>query len=228
MNYGIILIAGSGTRFDDKLPKQFTLVKGKPLYFYALETFINNDLIDEVLLVVNEKYLNHVKDEVTKKNFTKKVHFVTGGDTRVLSTYNALLYLENIAKDYDNVLFQDGSRPLVTDEIIARNVEALKENNAVTTAIKVTSTMVSSLDHKTINYYLNRNELYDIQTPQSFKFKTILKAYKEALKGSCLAYTDDSSVAFASGNEVVLVEGSPLNFKITTKKDLQLLEKILG
>lgn len=228
MNYAIILIAGEGKRFSNKIPKQFVQIGGKPLYFYTLEKFVSNSHIDEILLVVHKDYILDVENELKTFNFSKKVHLVIGGSTRQESSFLALKSLRDKASDNDIVLIHDGARPLVSEKIINENIKASENNGAITTAIKVKYTIGKSEDNFSVNEYVDRSNLYEIQTPQTFNFGTIFEAHELAIEKGITSYTDDSSVVLASNQKVALVEGSPLNIKITTLDDLELFKKIKG
>ena len=226
MNIAIIVAGGSGKRMKglDK-PKQFTLVNGKPLIAYTLEAFDKNENVDSIVVVANTKYFPEVMDICNEYRIEKIMFVVPGGKTRQESVYNGLLGCG--ASHDDIVLIHDAARPLVSDRIINENIEACKKYKAVETAIKVSDTIVKSADARTIKGLENREELLQVQTPQTFKYSLILKAHQNARKRMTTPTTDDATLVFQEGKKVHVVMGDRLNFKVTTNDDLELLEAIL-
>lgn len=228
MNIGLIVAAGKGTRIKSiNIPKQFISINKKPLIVYTLETFQQHNLIDKIIIVTNSEYLNEMQDICDKYSLSKVCYIVQGGNTRKESVFNGLLKLKELGVNKDDiVLIHDGARALVSDDIITNNIEECIKNNACTTAIKLTDTAIKSLDKKTIETYLNRDEIFLIQTPQTFKFDLILKAHENELVDNNLI-TDDTSLVLNLNHNVSLVEGSRMNFKVTTDDDLEFFKKIV-
>lgn len=222
MNVAIIVAGGKGSRFNSELPKQFVLVNNKPLMFYTLKVFNDCKEIDQIVLVCHSDYISQAKKIVNEHKLYKVTGIISGGDTRQASVYNGLKAIKT--KDDDIVLIHDCARPLVSEEIIKNNIKACQSKGAVTTAIKVTDTTITGEQEK-MNETLNRDELFSVQTPQTFKYHIIMEAhekYKDQ-KGA----TDDAQLVRKMGREVTLVEGSKTNIKITTPDDLILFESII-
>ncbi len=227
MNIALIVAAGSGKRMKglDK-PKQFTLVNGKPLLIFTLEAFDRNENVDSIVIVANTKYFSEIMEMCNKYKIKKIMYIVPGGKTRQDSVYNGLLGCGATANDI--VLIHDAARPLISQKIINDNIEACKKYKAVETAIKVSDTIVKSADARTIKGLENREELLQVQTPQTFKYSLILKAHQNARKRMTTPSTDDATLAFQEGKKVHVVPGDKLNFKITTNDDLELFEAIVN
>lgn len=229
MNIAIILAAGKGTRVKSSLvPKQFMLINDKPLIAYTLETFQKNQDIESILIVTNEEYILTMQKICLNYHIDKACNIIKGGITRKKSVYNGLKYLkESSTKDDDVILIHDGARALVTHDIIKNNLEACLKNAAVTTVIPCQDTIISSKDTKTLEATLNREELFQVQTPQTFKFGLILKAHENALNID-KRITDDTKLVKLLNQDVHLVLGSKLNFKITTDEDVILFKALIG
>jgi D-ribitol-5-phosphate cytidylyltransferase len=228
MNIAIILAAGSGLRMGSNIPKQFINVNNKPLMIYPLETFSICEEIDEIIIVTSKQHINEVKGYISQFNITKVKDVIEGGLTRQESVFNALTYLKNNnVNPYDNILIHDSARVLVSNEIIKNNINALTKYNAVDSVLPMTDSCIQSLDGTKITSLLKRSELYLSQTPQSFKFNTIYKAHENIKNLKNFEITDDCSLVLKMNEDVYLVEGSKLNFKVTTKEDLLLLESLL-
>lgn len=226
MNYSIVLLAGSSTRFGGNTPKQFIKINGKMIVWYSLHTFLMNKEIDEIILVIKKEHQKEIQELIAKEQASKKVTTIIGGNSRQESTYNALKYLKSFAKDDDIVLIHDAARPLISDQIILDNIKCAKEYGAVTTAIPTSDTILFSEDGVTIASVPERKKLYRAQTPQSFKFNIILKAHEQS-KNSNLA-TDDTQLVNNLGISVKIVHGDNALLKVTSPSDVALVESLLG
>lgn len=229
MNIALILAAGVGSRMGntDK-PKQFLLVYGKPLMVHTIEAFEINPLVDAIVISTNKEYIDQVKVWCRQYDLSKVKLVVAGGDTRQISVYNGLKGVEEIGgKDDDTILIHDSARPLISQKIILNNIEAAKKYDAIDTVIKSTDTIVKSKDGDKIDEIPLRKELYQGQTPQTFKFEVIKEAHKKALENNIPNVTDDCKLVLSLGKSVHLVEGDKLNFKITTFDDLMILKALL-
>ena len=221
-NIALILAAGIGSRMNNDTPKQFMLINGKPLLFYSLSTFNNHDQIDEVYVVTNIENLSTVRGIIRDNNLKKVRGIIIGGKTRQESVYNGLKGIPNVASD-DIILIHDSARPLVTKEIIDRNIDACLVYNAVNTVIPVTDSLVKSEGNESVD----RNKVLAVQTPQTFRYDLILKAHEEALKENITNAGDDASLVSRLNVNIKQVQGNKLNFKVTTMEDLIILKAIL-
>ncbi len=205
----IILSAGKGRRFEDPLPKQFHLLKEKPIFEWSLEAFSNHELVDSIVLVIDNPPL---WDEL-KEKYPKLEKIVKGGERRQNSVKNGLLALEGECI----VLIHDAVRPLVSKELITRVIEGVKKFRCAIPIIEEFDKVVSSL---------RREKVFRVQTPQGFYLKDILHSHKIGEEKGIYA-TDDSELMERAGFEVGTVEGEMTNLKITTKLDLLIAEAIL-
>lgn len=226
MVYAIILLAGNSRRLKEKTQKQYFLLNNKELFLYPFETFYNNKKIDKIILVCDKKHVAFVQEKI-KEFKSKNIVVIEGGETRRDSSFNALKFIKQNEKSIDNVdiLIHDAARPLVNDIIINNCIKSLKKNEAITVALSSKDSLCKTKNYSKINSYLDRENVYQIQTPQGFKFNTIFDAH---LKNKNKGVNDDAQLVKLLGKEIHLVEGSPLNFKITTNEDLDLLKKLIG
>jgi 2-C-methyl-D-erythritol 4-phosphate cytidylyltransferase len=215
----IVLFGGVGKRFGWDRPKQFFFVKSKTILEYSVEAFEKNKYVDRIIIVSSKEFINETRELV--KNFRKVSKIVEGGNTRTESSINGLLAIEN--KD-SFVLIHDGARPLVSQELISRVVEAIPEKGAVIPCLKVFDTLVEVSDGK-VTSFLDRDKILRVQTPQGFKYEIILEAYEKLTKSGNMSFPDDSSVVRYIGiSEIYVVEGEVRNIKITTRDDVELME----
>ena len=230
MNIALIVAAGSGSRMGnaDK-PKQFLPIYGKPLMIHTIEAFEVHDEIDAIVVVTNEAYIDQVKVWCKQYDLGKIKAVVSGGDSRQISVHNGLQAVKAISKDPKNdiVLIHDAARPLISQRIITDNIRVCEKYDAVDTVIKASDTIVRSVNEETISDIPARNELYQGQTPQSFKLSLILDAHEYVKTHEVNNVTDDCKLVLSLGKEVRLVEGSKQNFKITTFDDLMMLKALL-
>ncbi|MBZ9609368.1 2-C-methyl-D-erythritol 4-phosphate cytidylyltransferase [Clostridium estertheticum] len=228
MNIAIILAGGKGTRMGivDQ-PKQFIDIYGKPIVVHTIEAFDIHEQIDAIAVVCLKEWHEDIKIWTRKFELNKVKWIVDGGETRQESVLAGLKAIEEDVTSDDIVVIHDAARPLISHRIIGDNIEGAKEYGAVDTVIPATDTIIQSSDDSTISSIPVRKELYLGQTPQSFKYSTIMDAHKSAAKSKLQDSTDDCRVVLNYGEKVHLVNGDKLNFKITTMEDLLLLKSII-
>ena len=212
----ILLAGGKGSRFGEK--KQFIKLKGEPLFQFSLNTINKIDEITDIILVLPEEDLERIK-VFSFKNVKK----VAGGKERQDSVKNALDTI-----DYaDIVIVHDTARPFATESMFVDGINNVKKGyDGSITAIPARDT-IKKVKDKTVLQTLNRDELYIIQTPQTFRFDILKKAYQKAYENNFYG-TDDSSLVERIGGKITINKGSILNFKITTKEDLILANCLAG
>lgn len=222
MNIAIIVAAGSGTRFGAEMPKQFLEICGKPLLIYTLERFEECPQIDEIVLVLASEEIEKFQQTLEKFNLKKLVKIIAGGKTRAESVRNALNSLDE--NKTETVAVHDGARPLVSSEEIAQTIEKARETGASCLVGKVTDTIKRIANGKIIET-IDRENLRRAQTPQTFRFKILQKAF--APKNFDSAATDECFLVEKAGFEIAFTEGSAKNIKITTREDFALAEIFL-
>lgn len=214
--FAVVLAAGSSTRFQRNTKKQFFKVKGREVLYYSLNTFNNSELIDEIIVVSSSEDFETVTKLVNANNFTKVKAIVVGGNVRQESVKNGLDFI----KEDGYVLIHDSARPLVDEKIISSLMEALKDADGATPAIKVVDTIVKSRNGELLSFE-NRDELYRIQTPQAFKVNLIKEAHQK-FEGK--EATDDTQLVKLLGKKVVIIPGEEKLRKITTLEDTHAIE----
>jgi 2-C-methyl-D-erythritol 4-phosphate cytidylyltransferase len=201
----------------NNIKKQFLRIGDKPILFYSLHIFEQCHLIDDVILVVHQDDLAFVaQDIVDQYNFRKVRRIISGGAERQDSVFCGLQATE---KKTDIVLIHDGVRPFISVNLVERGIHKCLENGSAVCAIPVSSTIKKAKD-KFILSTIDRSELWEIQTPQIFKFESIYIAYEDAIKNN-FAATDDAMMLERMGENVFIFEGDKNNIKITTPEDFQ-------
>lgn len=229
MNVALIVAAGNGTRMNIEQPKQFIMVNDKPLFVYSVEAFQKNPHIDMIFIATNASYIEKVEAWCKEFRLTKVKSVFLGGETRQSSVWNGLKKMHDYIKSpHDIVLIHDAARPLVSQRIIDDNISLCERYGAVDTVIQASDTIIQSKDDETIDKILNRNELYQSQTPQSFEYGIINEAHFMALTDGVPNVTDDCKLVMYFGGEVHFVPGDKLNFKVTTFEDLELFRALVN
>lgn len=223
MNGVVIVAAGTGSRMNMGINKQFIKLEGKEIIAYTIEKFYNNSNIEDIVVVVKEDESEFFKKEILDKYNFKNIKIAYGGKERQDSVYNGLKSLD---KKCDVVLIHDGARPFVSDKIIYNCIEEVKEHKAIVVGVPVKDTIKIIDNDKNIVDTPNRSVLWAVQTPQTFDYNILIDAYKDAYKSGFYG-TDDAMLVERIGYKVKMVEGSYNNIKITTQEDLSVGSQIL-
>jgi len=218
----IIPAGGKGLRSGSATPKQYLKVNGKPIIVYTLQTFQKNKLVDKIIIVSEPEYFNLLIKLVKLYKLSKVELIVEGGKTRQDSVYNAVL--SSGADDNDFLIVHDAARALLTEEVLTNAITTAKQKGNALVCIKAKDTLIKG--KKTVDEYLNRDEVYYVQTPQIFKYCELQRALSRAQRENFIG-TDESMLINRTGKKVHIVEGSVFNFKITTKEDVALLRKLV-
>lgn len=228
-NIAIIFAGGSGKRMKANIPKQFLKVYGKEIIIHTLEKFQYNKNIDLIYVGCIKEYIGELELLVKKYNITKipKDGIVAGGATGQETIYNILKHAKKNNPGTSICLIHDGVRPIIDDETIDKNIEAVKQYRSAITVTKAFETPIISHDGENIDEVLNRNYVYTAQAPQSFILDDILKCH-EIIRKSPNGYdnpkiVDSCSLVKECGKDVHLIEGKRGNIKVTTYDDYAIL-----
>ena len=226
----IVLAAGQGKRMQSAVAKQFLLLNNEPVVCHSLRVFEESD-VETIILVTGADEIQYCKEEIVEKYGFKKVSsIVAGGKERYHSVYEGLCALSGVLDGDGIVLIHDGARPLVTHEIIIRTIEAAKEHGACVAAMPVKDTIKVADPNGFAAATPDRSTLWQIQTPQTFRYGLVYGAYRKLLSDETCqkGITDDAMVVETMhGGRVKLVEGSYENIKVTTPEDMIVAESFL-
>lgn len=215
----IIPAAGLGRRLKSVRPKPLVMLNGKPLTVHTLMAFEETTLIDGIILVVHEDHFLEFEDIVKQFYFKKVEKIVIGGATRLESVANGLKMLH---EDTDVVVIHDGARPLIKPQIIREAVMLCRRHEAVVAAVPVKPTLKRvDTTELFVKETLNRDEIWEIQTPQAFKKEILLKAYAQKTED---VPTDDAALVERLGVRIKVLRGDYRNIKVTTNEDLTIAE----
>lgn len=211
----IIVAGGKGLRMGGDIPKQFVPVGGKPVLMRTLEAFHAYDSSMHLIVVLPVTQQAYWKELCDSYRFTLPHEVADGGETRFHSVANGLAKV--VGDGWVGV--HDGVRPFVSQEVISRCYEEVREKKAVIPVIGVVETVrrLTAAGSETVP----RDSYKLVQTPQVFEVDLLLRAYRQPYTD---AFTDDASVVEALGEQVYLVEGNRENIKLTTPSDLRMAE----
>lgn len=216
------LRAGSADKKSIATPKQYLKINNKELIAYTLEKFQHNKSINRIIIAAEPNYFDLLIGIVKKYKLTKVNLIVEGGETRQHSVFNALLSSD--ADKNDLIVVHDAARPLIPASVLSAAIETAKEKGNAIVCIKAKDTLIKA--KKYVEEYLNRDEVYYVQTPQIFKYRDLLSAMSRAFKENFIG-TDESILVKKLGKKINIVEGSVFNFKVTTKEDIEMFEKLV-
>jgi len=220
----IIVAAGSGKRMGRSTKKQFLSIGSKPILAYTLDVFHSIDAIDRIILVIPKGWKSYCQKEVIEKYGYRKQIEVTNGGARRQDSVACGLAL--VSPDYEIVIIHDGVRPFVTRRMVVESIAKARKFGACIVAVPVTDT-IKLVKNGAIDRTVPRENLWRVQTPQTFRLSLIKKAYAKALKDRFYG-TDDAQLVERMNRPVKVVSGDYRNIKITTKEDLVLAETILS
>ncbi|HVW37638.1 MAG TPA: 2-C-methyl-D-erythritol 4-phosphate cytidylyltransferase [Pirellulales bacterium] len=222
-SFAVILpAAGASSRFKDKhYKKPFAPLAGRAVWLHSAERFLNRPEVKQVILVISAEDREDFNFKFAPNVAILGIDVVEGGKERADSIERALA---RVQPDVDFVAVHDAARPCLADEWITKVFEAAEKNGAAILAVPVAATLKRVGANHAITETVSREGLWEAQTPQVFRRKLLLEAY--AKRGDFVA-TDDAQLVERIGETVTVVQGSPINLKITTQEDLRLAEQAL-
>jgi 2-C-methyl-D-erythritol 4-phosphate cytidylyltransferase len=228
MNVAIVVAAGKGTRLGGNRPKQFLELDGIPVIIHTLRQFERSREINEVVIVLPAPLTEESAD--TFLSFAKEFGLekpnqaVAGGATRAQSVQRGLAAIA----EAEVVAVHDGVRPFVTPEEIDQVVAAARVCGAAVLVASVADT-IKEIEGNRVLRTLPRSGLRRALTPQCFRFDILKRAYQQLTQVEAEGFevTDDCLLVERLGVEIVAVEGSARNIKITREEDLMLGEALL-
>lgn len=227
----VIVAAGSGTRMQpayktgrDQVNKVFLMLNGDPILSHTLSAFENCNFIDEIVLVTRECDIVDCKAICDDYGITKLKTITAGGQTRQESVRKGL---GELSPQMQFAAIHDAARCLITPDEIASAVVAAHEFDGAALGIPCKDSLKAVDEEKNIISTVDRDRIWQVQTPQVFSTKKIIAAHNLAAQTDFTA-TDDCAVAENYGMRIKMVQGSYANIKITTPEDLLFAEGYLA
>ncbi len=233
MIFGAILAGGTGSRMNiPDMPKQFLPLGDKPIIVHTLEKFLTVSRFDKVYIGVHPDWVNYMQDLAKKYVFSSidRICIIPGGKDRNGTILNIIGDIEkNFGEDDGNIIVtHDSVRPFVTLRMIEENIDGAVEFGATDTVCAAVDTIVCSADGKTISSIPDRSQMYQGQTPQSFRISLLKNLYNSLSADEKAIMTDACKICVVREHPVHLVEGSVTNLKITTAGDYKIAQAMVG
>jgi len=215
---GAIIVAAGASQRMGETNKMFAPLGDRIILAHVIDTFQACERIDQIIIVMSEKNVDWCRQLAVDEGWSKVTEVCAGGRRRQDSVAAGISHLINCHW----VVIHDGSRPLVTADLIEQGLEAARETGAAVPAVQVSDTIKVAGNSRIVYETLSRHYLWAAQTPQVFGFDIITEAYRKA-KGEV---TDDATLVEQLGKKVKLFPGSYTNIKITTPDDLILAQAL--
>ena len=220
----IVPAAGSGSRMNQTISKQYLSIGGKPILVRTLELLGQSSLIDALLVVVPGSDVDAVRTEILAPWTLKKVAGILAGGRERQDSVRA--GIDALDGETDLVVIHDAVRPFISAELIERCILAGRQDGAATAGVPVKDTVKEVGPEGLILKTCDRSVLWLTQTPQVFRRDIIERAHRDAARDGYRA-TDDTALVERLGYAVRMVPGDYGNIKITTPEDLVIAEALL-
>jgi 2-C-methyl-D-erythritol 4-phosphate cytidylyltransferase len=219
--YAIIVAGGIGKRMGSHLPKQFLMLKNKPVLYYTIKAFLDAYDDIKIILVLPDEFTDLGREIIDAYFDYRRVQITSGGETRFHSVQNGLRLLQGEGM----VFVHDAVRCLVTTELIHRCYEHALQMGSAVPVVRTKDSVRLLNEEQNDNEVLDRTKVVLVQTPQTFHSRILKPAFEIDFKER---FTDEATVVEAFGLKISLVEGEDNNLKITRPVDLLIAESILA
>ncbi len=218
----VIVAAGQSTRFHDpNFKKPFAILEGKAVWLHSVDRFLKRPDVHQVIVVIPPDERDSFASKFGANVAVLGIEVVVGGTQRADSVRNGLAA---VRVDCDFVAVHDAARPCLADAWIDRLFKAAVTHRCAVLAVPVASTLKKSADGMKIDSTMDRSHLWLAQTPQVFERRLLVDAFAKFGDSS---FTDEAQLMEMANVSVQLVEGSPMNIKLTTNEDLALASAII-
>lgn len=219
----ILAAAGKSSRFGDPNTKKvFTTIDTKPLWLFSAEKFSAREDVGQLLIVISPEDEEDFKQKYGANAAILGIQTVLGGAERADSVRNAL---EAVREDLEFVAIHDAARPCISEADIDAVFAKARQTGAALLGTRCSATLKRTNQENAVVETVPRDNVWLAQTPQVFHREKLLRAYAASENAS--RATDEASLLEAQGETVTVVEGSPLNIKVTTRADLKFVQLAL-
>lgn len=227
MNFALIFAGGVGRRMNyQDLPKQFLRIGDKTIIALTIEKFQNHDAIDGIVVVCVDSHITTCESEIAAHGFSKIIDVVPGGETAQESILLGLRRLKQHDAGNHTVLIHDGVRPLITEDLISRNIVTVEDYGSAVTIVTCNETVLfRNAPGQTQYTALDRDRCMIARAPQCYRIDDVLPAAEKAYKAG-RTFVDTYSLMEHAGLSAMPVDSDHANIKITTYTDY-LMVKIL-
>ena len=232
MLYYMIMAGGIGSRMNSpELPKQYLKIEDEPIIVKTIRNFEDFGSFTAGVVCCPIDWIEYTKAMLLENGISSdSISVISGGKNRNCSVKNGCRFLSenyNITNE-DIILTHDAVRPFINSRIIKDNISAVNEFGAANTVMPVYDSIIRSTDSEYLNECVKRDDIYRVQTPQSFRLKELEMVINSLTDDELASYTDVASIFHNKGYNVRLVKGSDNNIKITTPFDLAVAQAIIA
>lgn len=224
----LLLAGGKSSRMNTNRPKQYIEVNGESVLKHTMKAFQQHPLIQDIYVVCARGWEDTVNDEAQSGEITKFRHAIKGGDTSFQSLKNGITYLLQEVKDAESiVLVHDAVRPLISQDVISRNIAVCLTHGNAITAVRSQEAFLVSDNGSSSNSYIPRENLLRAQTPHTFPLKTLKemmeKANEQGVTRSQSLFTLANELGF---QPLHIAQGDIMNFKLTYPNDILIYQAL--
>ncbi|PIQ84044.1 MAG: 2-C-methyl-D-erythritol 4-phosphate cytidylyltransferase [Candidatus Omnitrophica bacterium CG11_big_fil_rev_8_21_14_0_20_63_9] len=220
----VVPAAGVGARFNGASNKPFVELQGVPMLAHVLQALQAAPSVRWIVVAVRSEQLRAAQALITRYHLTKVLPPCEGGASRAASVANGFAAAPGEAQW---VLVHDAARPCVRPQLIEETIRAAQCDGSAVCGLPASVTVKAVDDEREVRLTLDREHLWFIQTPQVFRREWFAQALARA-QDRLDQFPDDAAMVEWAGFRVRVVDGDPLNIKVTTPEDLMLAEAILG
>lgn len=229
MNTALILAGGTGSRMGaGRCPKQYLMLRERPVIYYCLQVFQKHDQIDHIVVVADGAWTGFIDEWIQQGGINKFKGYAAPGETRQFSILNGLERIKILLPETEKVIIHDAARPFLPSELITRCLAGLEQAMGVMPVLPMKDTCYQSRDGTYITGCLPRDQLFAGQAPEAFWFASYLELHRQIDRDDLRKIHGSSEIVCKSGMDVLMIQGSEKNIKITTREDLLLAEKYMG
>jgi len=227
MNIALLTAGGRGQRMGQDVPKQFLNVYDKPVVVWTMNAFQNHPDIDAIMVACLDGWHETLKAYAQQFNITKLKWIVPGGENGQSSIRNGLFELEKECKPEDILLVHDGTRAMVSTDIISDCIAKCRVYGSAIAAIPCVEAMLNTDDKVKSNTMTSRDKLLRTQTPHAFTLSKLLWAHREALARGITDTIASCTLMIELGETVYFSAGSEKNLKLTTTDDIEIFKALI-
>ena len=227
MNIALLTAAGSGTRMESEIPKQFMHINNKPVILYTMLAFQHHPQIDAIIVVTLEAWKDVVWAYAKEYGISKLRWVIKGGKTGQDSINAGLMALSKECTGEDVIMIHDGNRPMISERIITDSLNVYNDKGSAVAAIPCIEAIYKSSAGVQSDTSLDRQELNRTQTPPTYSLEKMLWAHKMAEKKGITNTTATCVLMSELGEKIFFSEGSEKNLKLTTKDDIDIFCALL-
>jgi 2-C-methyl-D-erythritol 4-phosphate cytidylyltransferase len=229
----IILAGGKSTRNMQNIPNQFINVLGKPVIVYCMEAYQRHPAVDDIYVVCLKDWESILEAYSKQYNIDKLRGVITAGETGILSVRKGIEAIQDKYDGNDVVIFQESTRPLVTEEMISKLLGACIRNGSAVTCEPMKDNIqfrLSSDEPELSRHseYLNRYRVVTVESPEAYRFSTVKEVFETAdRKGHRFDETCFAMLMNDLGFELRFYEGNHYNIKVIRQEDIAILSALI-